>query len=486
MGLFDFFARSQKREEQMFQDQANKSQLVKSKKQIQQGIKTPDGAFEANSGLVDQYKIYRADSILKQTVAMYTELCLNNGFAIFSADPKLNEKLKSRLNEIEFNSNQTMYEIIRNAMKHFIAFGNQMFVFARNEENVSGKSYVYDGRKLEPISGIFITHPITIAIQRNSFGEVIQYKQDLSLIERQYNFFVRDPELNFFINDLFNTATTRKFDKYELAHFKYDEDILTGFGRPFYFEAIDDLLILRKIERIIEHIIEKGKLMYSIYKVGNDKMPARSRDELINVKAMLESMEPYDTIVAPHNHEIETRANNVLQDILTFYAQIRHRVYGQLGLSSVMMGEAGQANRATAETSVNFAILKAKEFQRLFAQQFQHEVLEHIVIDLGYNPKTLGNAMPKLVFNNPDFDALVKQQNQAVYLYEHSAVTFSEMREMLNMNTKVNEEDMYIYHTKKPLIEWQAEAKNMLSSEPDKQNETQNKINPQNQHTKNS
>lgn len=484
MGFFDWF---KKKEKPIMQDAASKSNLIKEKKQVQQGTKTPEGQYEANTGLIDAYRIYRADSILKQTVQMYTELCINNGFYIMSSDTEINKKLKKRLSEIEFNSNLTMYEIVRNAMKHFIALGNAMLVFSRSKNAVSGKSYVYNGKNLDPISGIFVTHPIIMAIQRNTFGETVAYKQDLSLLQRQYSFFARDPELNFLIGDIFGTTTSRKFYRYEVAHFKYDEDILTGFGRPFYFEAIDDLLILRKIERIIEHIIEKGKVMYSIYKVGNDKMPARSKDELIQTKKMLEGMEPYDTIVAPHNHDIETRANNVLQDILVFYDKIRHRVYGALGLSSVMMGEAGQANRATAETSVNFALLKAKEFQKLFAQQFQHEVLEHIVIDMGYNPKTLVDKMPKLIFNDPDVDTLVKLQNQAVYLYEHSAITFSEMREQLGMHTEVDEEDMYIYHVKKPQVEWQAEAKpGLINTEPENSAETENKVNPQNQHTKNS
>jgi hypothetical protein len=114
-------------------------------------------------------------------------------------------------------------------------------------------------------------------------------------------------------------------------------------------------------------------------------------------------------------------------------------------------------------------------------------VLEHIVIDMGYNPKTLVDKMPKLIFNDPDVDTLVKLQNQAVYLYEHSAITFSEMREQLGMHTEVDEEDMYIYHVKKPQVEWQAEAKpGLINTEPENSAETENKVNPQNQHTKNS
>jgi hypothetical protein len=38
---------------------------------------------------------------------------------------------------------------------------------------------------------------------------------------------------------------------------------------------------------------------------------------------------------------MEMHTANILGNILGFYDKIRHRVYGALGLSSVMMGEAG-------------------------------------------------------------------------------------------------------------------------------------------------
>ena len=492
MGLFDMF-KNKGNNDAMKNTMSIDAAAVRGLKKEQikmQGVKTPgENSYEANRGLLDAYRIYRADSILKQTVQMYVELALSNGFSIVSKNSTIQKKIMQRISEIEFNSNTTLYELIRNQMLHYIAFANAFIVFQRNKNNTSGNPYVYNGRKLEPISGMFVTHPITIGIHRNQFGEAISYKQDISLLKSDYNFFMGDPELNFLLREQFGGSNlTRKFDRYNVAHFKFDEDLLTGFGRPFYFEAIDDLLILRKVERIIEEIIDKGSIYQAIYKVGTEKAPVRSQAEVDNVKEMLERAEPYSVVVMPYNHSMEMKSNNVLQDILVFYDKIRHRVYGALGLSSVMMGEAGQANRATAETSVNFALLKAKEFQKLFAAQFQHEVLEHILIDLGYNPKKLGEDMPRLEFNDPDIDTLIKYQNHAVYLYEHSAIPFAEMRERLGLKPTVNEEDMYIYKVKMPLIEKQAELKMSIgaNAEPENGQETENKVNPQNQYTKNS
>jgi ASC-1-like (ASCH) protein len=57
---------------------------------------------------------------------------------------------------------------------------------------------------------------------------------------------------------------------------------------------------------------------------------------------MLETTEPFGIIVAPHNHDIEVRsADNLINSLVNFYDRIRHRVYGALGISSIMMGETG-------------------------------------------------------------------------------------------------------------------------------------------------
>jgi hypothetical protein len=58
--------------------------------------------------------------------------------------------------------------------------------------------------------------------------------------------------------------------------------------------------------------------------------------------------------------------------------------------------------------------------------------------------------MPKLKFNEPDIDTLIKYQNQIVYMYEHSAITQTEMRQKLGFNPKIDEKDMYIYKVKIP------------------------------------
>jgi hypothetical protein len=103
---------------------------------------------------------------------------------------------------------------------------------------------------------------------------------------------------------------------------------MTGFGRPFYFETIDDLLILREIEGIVEEIITTGKLMYAYYRAGNSDKPTSSQKEIDDAKLILEQNEPYGVLVIPDNHTMDVKSTNVLQEILLFYDRMRMRVYG--------------------------------------------------------------------------------------------------------------------------------------------------------------
>jgi len=142
----------------------------------------------------------------------------------------------------------------------------------------------------------------------------------------EYNFFVGNPELNATYN--YSSPLVRKFDKFSVGHIKYDYDILTGFGRPFYFEVIDDIVMMRKLEMIMEELVSSGKLSVTVYNIGNNNYPIRSQQEIIDGVELLEKTDPYGIIVAPHNHSVTMTSNNVLMQILEFYDRVRHRVYG--------------------------------------------------------------------------------------------------------------------------------------------------------------
>lgn len=424
-------------------------------------------SFEFNSQIISQHRMYMVDSIVKQTVQLYTEMQMTGGFRIVSKDPQVQKRVNDKFKEIEQLSGISMYKLIREAMRHFIQYGNQFFVFKRNNK-ATGRPYVYNGKELLPISSIHLQHPATMTVLRNQQGDPIKYKQDLSLLQREFSIWMKNPETNLLLG-ISQSPYTKELPQYDVAHFKYDEDLITGFGRPFYFETLDDLLLMRDVERTIEELVMKGRILFALYRVGNDRYPTTSQKQIEDQVAMLETTEPFGIIVAPHNHDIEVRsADNLINSLVNFYDRIRHRVYGALGISSIMMGETGQSNKASASEQVQFAYNKARDFQKLFQAQFNSQVLEHIIACLGYSPLKLGDAKPELEFGDPDLDMLIKQQNNTVFLFEHNAITFEEMRNQLGLSPNVNEDDLYV---------------SKIGTLRAKARETENRVMPKNQWT---
>ena len=436
--------------------------------------------------IYDVHKVYRAEPIIRQTVHRYMEVALRYGFEIKSTDAEVDRRVKKRIMEIETQSGIGIYELIRTAMHDFIAYGNAFFVFVRDKTNATGKPYVYySGDQLEPIAAIFPISPITMAIQRNKNGTVSSYKQT-PLIEEEFESLLG---LQFMQNKLIiepdsspgKTANVRVFGPFDVAHFKYDYDPKTGYGRPFYLEALDDLYTLRKLEDIMIKLIKNNGLSMLALRIGNQDKPAN--DTLIKKFAsILQQKGPYDLLLVPEYVEVLAEHLPLLRELLEFYTEIKIRVFGDLGLSPVAFGEPGAANRATADTALDAMYDKARDIQKLFAAQFERSVLEHIVFDLGYKPDKLGDAFPQLIFAEPDIDKHVKLENHAVFKYEHSAITEDEMRKLLG-KTPIDSSErkkMYIYKVKIPAaVETQKQINNLIENAGD----TENRIQPQNQHT---
>ena len=439
-------------------------------------------AYDYDTTSIEVFRAISTDSTLRQIVSHYVELTLRQGFTIKSSDNEINKRLQRRLREIEIASNSDLNLIIRRAMRDFIAYGNAYLTFKRNAKNASGKSYIFtDGSKLEPISALFPVDPYNMMIHRGKHGSLLEYRQDINLIDGKNDFtWYLDPtkEIVSLSGSGKRTNGVAVFKPNDVLHFRYDESDL-AFGRSFLLEAIEDLLILRHIESVMIRLIEEGEFYVKTYKVGSPSQPGGSK-QAKQAEEIISNSVSEEFLIIPGNHDIEIKEMSSLKDVMNYANYFRNRYYGSLGVSVVSMGEPGAANRATADTATDAMYDKARDFQRVFAAQFRSQFLIHLVMDMGYAPENLDNeTMPKLIFPDPDVDRAIKLENEAVYLYEHEAITEDEMRNRIGMESVENRDGMYLNKVKIPLAEAQAQAK-LMGFNP---NETSNKINPQNQHT---
>ncbi len=397
----------------------------------------------------------KADSLIRQAVTRLTEIALRQGWSVFTHNEKIEQHIKQRMFEIQIVSNQSWYLLFKSLFSNLIKYGNAYLVYNRNKDNSTGKPYRYFGTPINPISSVASLDPRCVRIVVNQIGRPVSYEYDTinpfpaAVLTR------KDEDL---VIEAANSTVTQEgvtvFQPKDVLHIKYDGDN-DVFGRPYYIEALEDLLMLRKLEDQFDSMIDTGMFNAVVYYVGNDNNPPQNGEfeEILNT---LEYNPAEGVIIIPGHHDIKfLQAQNIVQ-LISSLEYFKQRFFSGIGFSSVGMGESGAANRATA-SETNKAIYEKVKFFQDTLSGYIALFFEHLILDGGFAlSKVRHEEFPLLQFPDPEVDLNIKRENHAIYKYEHSAITQSEMRTAINHSpvSGKNEKGMYIYKVKVPLMEY--------------------------------
>lgn len=474
MGLLDIFKKREQPVKQEDRIAAERSKAV-----------TPDyintSSFEKatlyNSTALEIKKAITTDASIRQIGARFREVALQNGFKIESGDPQIDKYIKKRLREIETASSKKLNMVIRRAMGDLIYYGNFFINTRRTEGNSSGNVYEFIGTQLNPITSMFCIDPVSIIVSTDRHGTVKEYRQDVRYHNESMMFFYN------YEDDVVPTANIKgknfpKFTTYEMMHGRYDESD-SVFGRSFFLESLEDLMILRMIESVMAHMIETNQFYVPVIYVGTKDAPG-TPERISAVRNEIENASDDGFLILPGNCEVDYKDIANLSDLKGYAEYFRNRYYGSLGVSPVVMGEPGAANRATADETSQGVYDKARDFQKVFSEAFETQFLDHILMDMGFNPEEVEEEQrPKLIFPDPDIDSMIKLENQTIFLYEHNAITEDEMREMLKMRPVTDLQRSKMHFDLITLRQIKEAGKVAQQNNAD----TNNRVNPQNQHT---
>jgi hypothetical protein len=415
-------------------------------------------SFEGyNNALIEVNQALKSDSLLRQATQRYIEVSLRQGFNLVYKDDKVKSAIEKRLNEIQLVSDSTLYEVLIKVFSDLIRYGNAYIVFRRNKDNASGKEYNFFNKKLSPISSMFVVDPMKMKIVVNKSGAVIGYKFDPTVDEHgKYLITSNGEEIEFKItSSQYITTSAVNLAKDDVLHLKLPNSY-DYFGFPFYLETLEDLLMLRKIEEQIDDMLSQGMFNAVVYKVGNDKYPADSKD-IQDVVDTLEYNPSEGVIIIPGKDEIKfLQSQNVTQliDLMQYFKQ---RFYSGMGLSSVSMGEAGSANRATAEVSGNTMYEKVKLFQDIISNSFTR-FFDHILRDQKFNTEQVNlSDLVSLKFPEPDLNFRCKLENAEIFKYQNNVQSLEEVRKGIGISEKMNWENSYFKKVTWPQVSFKVE-----------------------------
>lgn len=422
-------------------------------------------SFERTGYIEFVHKAITTDQIQQRVVKRLVEMQLSNGFRIFSIDEKIDNSVSRRLDEIQLQSGMRLYQIIHDLFYEFVAYGNQFAVLVRNQALTSGKKYKFQGNTLDPIAAIFKQPTRFVSIRRKANGDPIEYRialnellpsdQDRELIARR----AQSASNNY----------QQRFQQNDVVHFALNPDPdLGGFGRPIILEQLDDLLVLRSMETQLDDMIRRAKFYQKYYIVGSENMPPNP-NSVQAVKEKIEQNDPDEIMIVPQPDKVGIQFEDIITPVINSIKEFKNRTYSGLGQSGVQMGEGGSANRQTAERVLEGFYQMQRNLQKMFQQIFESQILQQIVLDLGYDPQQIGNQFPKLVFEDPDIERTMQKNQHYALLFTQNVITEDEMRSYIGLGPLSEDQRSKLY------ANLYGQTKVNISA-------NQNIVQPQNQH----
>lgn len=448
--------------------------------------------YEYNYKSVEINAAVSVDPLLARGVSKYIELIMSNGIQLVGNNQETLSYVRNRMEEIFFASSTSLEDIMRRISYDLIVYGNTFTMLSRNVANTSGKMYTYGNpKKLQPISAMFIADPRTMKIMRSINGQVTKYQQDLNQESAavqvvKYMSYETMPQIGYSAPYNAKQPNVRTFSPEDVIHFAYSKDDLSAYGRSFLWEVLDDLSILRDLEYVAYEMVKNKVVSIGVYTVGTQDAPA-TQAEIDGVRNDLNISPDDPLIVMPERHQFQLQTVSSLPDITNYINHFKQKVYSAFGLPSIAFAEGGTSSRSTADMQMKTAFDRVRELQNIISDKFNTQIISQILRDGGYKYPTDEANDVKMRFADPDVDMKIKKENQSVFLYEHNAVTFDELRQLLGMRplTEKEKQHLHLYEITKPTAEFAMEAKeNMLGSSDESSAETSNLVQPENQYSK--
>ena len=97
------------------------------------------------------------------------------------------------------------------------------------------------------------------------------------------------------------------------------------------------------------------------------------------------------------------------------------------------MGRSATSNRSTAENQSAEMRDRVEAFQTVQEDFINHFILRELLLEGGFDPLLNSEHSAVFEFEEIDTDLKIKQENHAVYMFEHNAWTHEEMRSAIGM-----------------------------------------------------
>lgn len=348
-------------------------------------------------------------------------LCIKEGFEIVSKNQKITDYLKKRFIEIEERSGISFRTLVEEAITGLIRHSNHFFVFKRSKKHSSGLVRSVEGRKLEPIAGVYSVPIETVQMRFNKNGHCDAIRQELSPFG--------------FYGYLNNKQRLPIYDNNNFIHFYLYYYGGLGVCPPMLIGVKEDIIALRKIEENMELLLYQYLFPLYHYKVGSDLFPAREypdgTTEVGRTADTIASLPSEGCVVTSHRHEIEVLGSSKQAlDPIPAMEWYKKRILAGVAASALDLGEGDTSNRSTSDTLSRLIVDYCKYVQNQVSYLFETLVFKQLLLESTFGDIDFTDPENKvtLKFKEIDLDYQTKKENHVAQLYTQSMITHDEAR----------------------------------------------------------
>lgn len=364
---------------------------------------------------------YNTEGYVRQAIDKYIEMMFKADWSWVGKNPNATDYVRMRFRLMaeatQIPTNQLFIEIAEDLVKYC----NVVIAKARAKDALpfQGMNVVGVGQNM-PVAGYFPLNLTGMAIRRDAYGTVKGWQQTM----------VGAPK-------------PVKYKPEDIVHIYYKREKGRAFATPWMLPALDDIRALRQMEESVLRLVYRNLHPLWHVKVGLDSNPelGADPDEVDLVRNEVENMDIEGGMVTTERVNIQSIASNQIIDANAYLKHFEQRAFTVMGVSELMMGRGNTANRSTGDNLSGEFKDRIKALQKVMATFVNEFMVKEVLMEGGFDPVLNPDDEVRFTFNEIDMDSQIKAENQAVFLYEHNAISEDEMRELIGRDPVDNVTD---------------------------------------------
>lgn len=364
---------------------------------------------------------YQTEAYVRQGIDKYIDKMFKAGWNFSGKNPTTVDFIRIRF---AYMAEVTQYPTDKMFMEYsedIVKFSNAILAKARmaDQAQLPPSLTIQGYGDNQPVIGYFPLNVATMTIKRDKFGTVKQWQQTVVGQDKPV-----------------------KFKSQDIIHTYYKRTKGNAFGTPFITPVLDDIRSLRQTEDNVLKMLYRNIHPFYQIKIGSEEFPADD-PEIDAAKKEVEGMEVDGGLVTSERWKIDSVAADKVIDAKPFLDYFEQRVFSGLGVPATMFGRGATANKSTSDNMDAEFLDRVKAFQKVIEADVNEFMIKELLLEGGFDSILNPDDMVWFTFNEIDIDNKIKLENQAIYKYEHMAITEDEMRTLLGLDPIVDRSKMF-------------------------------------------